>query len=519
MSLLTIQNLTYHIGDKTLYQNAGFTLFHGEHIGVTGKNGVGKSTLLKLLQSDLLPDEGDIIWQPAIRIGYLDQHAEMNAAMTVRDYLQTAFANLYALEAEMMAIYASPEQCSRDSFLARAAEIQATLESQAFYLIDNRIDAIADGLGIVQFGMETRLGSLSGGQRHKVMLASLLLIAPDVLLLDEPTNYLDTVHVDWLAEYLNSFEGALMVVSHDRAFLNRIATGICDIDHQQIRKYKGNVEKAMAQKASDDAAHAKQYLAQKKHIDKLEQFIAKNGAGVNASIANGRKKQLARMERLSAPEQEKTVSISFRTASHSAQQVLAATDLEIGYTRPLLPKMDFNIARGEKVVIAGFNGIGKSTLLKTLVSELAPIAGDIELAQGVKLGYFEQELHWYDPQATPVNLVKSACHGLDDKAARQHLARFGLSGKLALQPIHSLSGGEQTKVKLCRLALQPTNLLVLDEPTTHLDARVKAALKQALMDYTGTLILVSHERDFVAGWPDKVINIQKMMPVADSELV
>ncbi|WP_330960970.1 ABC-F family ATP-binding cassette domain-containing protein [Photobacterium sp. 53610] len=519
MSLLNIQNLTYHIGDKTLYQNADFMLFPGEHLGVTGKNGVGKSTFLKLLQAEILPDGGDIVWQPSVQIGYLDQHAQMNAALSVRGYLQTAFADLYALEAEMMAIYACPEKSVRDSYLSRAATIQATLESQSFYVISSRIDAVADGLGIIQFGMDTRLGDLSGGQRHKVMLASLLLISPDVLLLDEPTNYLDTAHVDWLADYLNSFEGAFLVVSHDRAFLNRIATGICDIDRQQISKYKGNVDKALAQKASADAAHAKQYLAQKKHIDKLEQFIAKNGAGVNASIANGRKKQLARMDRLAAPEQEKAISFAFRTADHAAQKVLSASSLVIGYSRPLLPEMGLTLSRGEKVVIAGFNGIGKSTLLKTLVGELAPIAGQVALSQGLKLGYFEQELHWDDPEATPVNLVISACPGSDDKAARQHLARFGVSGKLAIQPIRSLSGGEQTKVKLCRLALQPTNLLVLDEPTTHLDAKVKSALKQALKDYNGTLIVVSHEKDFVAGWPDRVVDIQSVQTSASAALV
>ncbi|MBV7263451.1 ABC-F family ATP-binding cassette domain-containing protein [Photobacterium sp. WH24] len=508
MSLLTIQNLTYHIGDKTLYQQADFTLFPGEHIGVTGKNGVGKSTLLKLLQSELLPDSGDILWQPTVQIGYLDQHAELDHQLTVRGYLQSAFADLYTLEAEMMAIYACPEKSARDSFLTRAATIQAMLESQSFYVTDHKIEAVAEGLGITLFGMTTPLGALSGGQRHKVMLATLLLVSPDVLLLDEPTNYLDTVHVDWLADYLTGFTGAFMVVSHDKAFLNRIATGICDIDRQQIRKYKGNVEKAMAQKASDDAAHAKQYQAQKKHIDKLEQFIAKNGAGVNASIANGRKKQLARIERMAAPESEKAVSFSFRAAALSAQTVLAATGLEIGYTRSLLPPMNLSLQRGEKVVIAGFNGIGKSTLLKTLVGDLAAMSGQLELSQGLRLGYFEQELHWPFQDATPVNLVKSVCPGLDDKAARQHLARFGLSGKLALQPVGSLSGGEQTKVKLCRLALQPVNLLVLDEPTTHLDATVKAALKQALIDFSGTVIMVSHERDFVAGWPDRVVDIQ-----------
>lgn len=509
MSLLTIQNLTFHIGDKTLYRDADFVLHPGEHVGVTGNNGVGKSTLLKLLQAEYLPDGGDIRWASQIAVGYLDQHAEMNGEMTVRGYLQSAFADLYQLEAEMMAIYACPEACMNERQLQRAATIQTSLENRAFYLIDSRVNTVADGLGIAQFGMETYLANLSGGQRHKVMLATLLLKAPDVLLLDEPTNYLDTAHVDWLAEYLNGFSGAFMVVSHDRAFLNRIANVTCDIDRQQISKYKGNIEKAMKQKAADAAMHAKQFVAQQKQIAKLESFIAKNGAGVNASIANGRKKQLAKIDRLAAPEQSKAVAFSFRSAPFNAQQVLATNKLEIGYNKALLPAMSLNLARGEKVVIEGFNGIGKSTLLKTLVGELRPIHGDVHLAAGLCIGYFEQELHWPYPEATPLNIIKAACANVDDKSARQHLARFGISGKLAVQPIASLSGGEQTKVKLCRLAMQPTNLLVLDEPTTHLDAAVKAALKRALMAYEGTLIVVSHERDFVSGWLDKAIKYSR----------
>ncbi|MCS6095975.1 ABC-F family ATP-binding cassette domain-containing protein [Shewanella baltica] len=519
MSLLKVHNLTYHIGDKTLYQNADFNLFPAEHVGVTGSNGVGKSTLLKLLQIQLLPDGGDIIWQPSVKVGYLDQHAQMDAQFRVRDYLKTAFSELYLLEAEMMAIYACAEKSADDSYLVRAADIQTQLESQSFYQVDNHIDAVADGLGITQFGMHTRLGELSGGQRHKVMLASLLLMSPDVLLLDEPTNYLDSVHIQWLADYLTDFNGAFMVVSHDHAFLNRIATSICDIDRQQIRKYKGNIDKAMAQKVSDGAAHAKQYLAQKKHIDKLEQFIAKNGAGVNASIANARKKQLTRITKLAAPELDKPISIAFKHTTNNAQQVLSATDLLIGYSRPLLPTIALNISRGEKVLITGFNGIGKSTLLKTLVGELAPVAGQIAISTGVKLGYFEQELHWPYPDATAANLIKSACGGLDDKAVRQQLAQFGVSGKLAMQPIRTLSGGEQTKVKLCRLAQNPTNLLVLDEPTTHLDVTVKAALKQALIEYSGTIIVVSHERSFVADWPDRIVDIQAIITAQDAEII
>lgn len=510
MSLLNIQNLTYHIGDKTLYQNAHFVLLPGEHVGITGANGVGKTTLLRLLQSELLPDAGKIEWQPLVKVGYLDQHAQLNPALSVREHLRQAFSELYELEAQMMAIYSCPEKSVALNYLNQAAEIQTKLESESFYTLDNRIEAVADGLGINAFGMETRLADLSGGQRHKVLLAQLLLIAPKVLLLDEPTNYLDHSHIQWLTEYLQHFAGAFMVVSHDQHFLNDVTTHICDIDKQSIRKFKGNVAKAMAQKTKDEATYIKQHQAQQKHIEKLESFIAKNGAGVNASIANGRKKQLNRIERMVAPELRKPMSLSFLQSGLSASEGLKADQLGIGYSHLLLPRLSLTIHRGEKVAILGFNGVGKSTLLKTLIGELPPLMGKVDIAHGVKLGYFSQELAWHDPQMTPVNIIKAASATLDDKSARQKLAAVGIGGKLALQPIASLSGGEQTKVKLCALALKPTNILVLDEPTTHLDIEVKAVLQQALINYSGAIIVVSHEPSFVQGWPDRVIDIQQL---------
>ncbi|MGE6170662.1 ABC-F family ATP-binding cassette domain-containing protein [Aeromonas media] len=510
MSLLSIHHLTCHLGDKTLYQDASFTLLPREHICISGRNGVGKSTLLKLLQGERQPDAGDILWQPGLDRGYLDQHAELDGQLTIRAYLQRAFAPLYRAEAEMMAIYASPARCAQPHQLALAASLQTTLESQSFYQIESRIDEVAAGLDLTQLGMQTRLANLSGGQRHKVMLAGLLLRSPDLLLLDEPTNYLDSAHVAWLASYLEGFAGAFLVVSHDRDFVNRIATGICDIDRLQLHKYQGNLDKAMAQKGAEDVAHTRQYQAQQRQIDKLERFIAKNGAGVNASIANGRKKQLARIERLTNPERDKGVSLAFRSAGGGGQQVLAASELVIGHDRALLAPLTLTLSRGEKVVIAGFNGVGKSTLLKTLAGELAPLGGGLSLAPGVKAGYFEQALHWPHPDASPLALVKAACPALDDRGARLHLARVGITGKLALQPIAALSGGEQTRVKLCRLALQPSNLLLLDEPTTHLDAALKAALQQALQDYAGTVVVVCHEQAFVAGWPDRVLDIHAL---------
>ncbi|UTV30272.1 ABC-F family ATP-binding cassette domain-containing protein [Photobacterium atrarenae] len=514
MSLLMIQNLTYQVADKVLYQDANFALHAGEHIGVTGHNGVGKSTLLKLLQGEYLPDQGEIHWQPNLVMGYLDQHGTVNKTLSIQDYLASAFAELFEAEQTLMVLYEQMATDTSTALLNRAAALQSLLEKEQFYSLDHRVIQIATGLGIDRFGLDTRMGALSGGQRHKVMLAKLLLQQPDVLLLDEPTNYLDTDHVEWLGGFLEQYPGAFMVVSHDTAFLDRIANCICDIDHQQIKKYKGHYAKAMAQKAQEQQHLVKQFEAQQRQIEKLEAYISKNGAGVNATIANGRKKQLAKIDRLAKPEEKPTPEFHFAAAPLNAQRVIAARGLKIGYQRPLLPPVNLDIQRGEKIAIVGFNGLGKSTLLKTLIGEVDALSGQVETAKGIKWGYFAQDLYWPYPDSTPVQVVRAANATLNDKMARQQLARFGVSGRKAQQSLATLSGGEQTKVKLCCLAAEKTNLLILDEPTTHLDVDIKSALKEALMRYDGTVVLVSHEAEFVRGWPDKVFDISQLSPVS-----
>ncbi|ODP96114.1 multidrug ABC transporter ATP-binding protein [Salinivibrio kushneri] len=510
MSLLVIENICFQIEEKVLYQGASVVLHHGEHVGVTGANGVGKSTLLKMLQGELLPDSGEIVWQPNIQVGYLDQHLTIDPTLSIYDFMALAYRDLVEVERALNAIYASMSVDTSDAVLAKAARLQSQLEAQDFYRISHRIEQVAAGLGIAPLGMQTAMGQLSGGQRHKVMLAKLLLEQAEVMLLDEPTNFLDAEHVAWLAEFLNHYTGTFMVVSHDEAFLESITTAIVDIDQSKIRKYKGSYQQAMAQKAQQSETQHKQYVAQQKKMDKLATYIRKNGAGVNARIAKGRKKQLAKMVPIEKKQTRESISFAFQYKPLRSQHVLAAKGLQIGYRTPLLPPLSLQIQRGEKVAIIGFNGLGKSTLLKTLLGKIPALRGHIDTANGIKWGYFEQGLQWRYPESSPVQAVCGVGGQLTDKTARQKLAEFGLSGKKAVRPLRRLSGGEQTKVKLCCLAVMATNVLVLDEPTTHLDVDAKMALQHALKAYAGTVIVVSHEPQFIEHWPDKVIDMTQL---------
>lgn len=405
MSLLVIENIRFQIEDKVLYQDASIVLHHGEHVGVTGANGVGKSTLLKMLQGELLPDSGEIVWQPNTQVGYLDQHLTIDPTLSIYDFMALAYRDLVEAERALNAIYASMSVDTSDAVLAKAARLQSQLEAQDFYRISHRIEQVAAGLGIAPLGMQTAMGQLSGGQRHKVMLAKLLLEQAEVMLLDEPTNFLDAEHVTWLAEFLNQYTGTFMVVSHDEAFLESITTAIFDIDQSKIRKYKGSYQQALEQKAQQSETQHKQYLAQQKKMDKLATYIRKNGAGVNARIAKGRKKQLTKMVPIEKNQTRELISFAFQYKPLRSQHVLAAKGLQIGYRTPLLPPLALQIQRGEKVAIIGFNGLGKSTLLKTLLGEIPALRGHIDTANGIQWGYFEQGLQWRFPESSPVQAV------------------------------------------------------------------------------------------------------------------
>lgn len=507
MSLLTVTNLTQEFADKCLYQDANFELYKGEHAGIVGANGAGKSTLIKILIEEYLPDQGRILWQSGIKIGHLDQYAVIDKEETVLSYLRSTAKESYALEAKMLILY---EKAATDSeLLMTAGKYQEALEKSDFYTLDVRIEKIAQGLGLNVIGLNRKIGQLSGGQRAKVILGKLLLEEPDVLLLDEPTNFLDKEHIDWLIHYLQEFKGAFMVVSHDFDFLEAITTCIFDIEYGTIKKYYGSYSHFMKQKEHLQADYLRRYQAQQVQIKKTEQFIRKNIAGNNSKIAKGRRKQLERLDRLAPPGTLAIPNFRFKEQSGTTKDILTVQHLSVGYDHPLIEDINLLVRGGEKVVITGFNGVGKSTLLKTLVHEILPISGTCCFADQVSYRYFEQDLKWENLNITPFDILHTAYPKLNNIAIYSSLAQYGIKRDLAKKAIGQLSGGEQSKVKLCRLGLSPADLLILDEPTNHLDQLTKNALKNALIQFNGSVLLVCHEESFYHDFADRIIKIDQ----------
>ena len=509
MSLLDIEGLTHSFGENLLYKNAGFSLNRGEHIGVVGQNGTGKSTLIKICTEQIMPDAGRVVWQPNISVGYLDQYAEIEKDMTMQSFLKSAFSRLYQLEREMTMAY-ERAAIGNMEYLSLAAKHQEQLEIHDFYSIDTQIEQVANGLGLLAIGLDRPIDKMSGGPRAKVILAKLLLEKPDVLLLDEPTNFLDKEHITWLSDYLSGLDNAFMVVSHDYAFLEKTADRICDIDNGSITKYYGTYSEFLRKKTLLREDYVHRYSIQQKEIQKTEEFIRKNIAGRKSKMARGRRKQLERMEKMEALDQKEiTPYFHFSEVSFTNTEHLLVKDLSVGYYHPVLSEVDFTIKGGQKVVITGFNGVGKSTLLKTLVGQIPSMHGHYKFSDQVTIGYFEQDLIWEDTARTPIQIVSDSYPDMVMKEVRKALALCGISSKHAMQPVGTLSGGEQAKVKMCMLTLKPCNFLILDEPTNHLDIQAKEMLKTALAEFAGTVLLVSHEENFYREWAQRIIDIEK----------
>jgi len=512
MALLEVKNLSYTIKNKLLYNDASFQLNNKDHMGIVGQNGTGKTTLLNIIMGKIEVDQGEIIWGKGIQVGYLDQHAEVDHSMTIIEYMRLAFNHLFEVEKELTAVYEKMGEEMTDELTAKAEELTNKLTYSGFYDIDATINKIAAGVGIQKIGMDTKLGEISGGQRAKVILGKLLLESPDVLIMDEPTNFLDVEQVKWLTKYLQDFEGAFIIISHDFDFLNNVTNCIIDIEFQQIKKYTGNFHQFEAAKAEHAKNYKLQYEKQQKEIAHLKEFINRFGAGTRASMAQSRQKQLDKMEIIPPAKSLEKPTFKLESLQPLPGIILNVENLLVGYgEKVLLPPISFKLGGTEKIVIQGFNGIGKSTLIKTLIGQIPKLGGDFRWEKNVKISYFDQELKWDNPDLTPFEIVKNHFTSWEDVYARKQLAQFAIKGKNSMQPVKTLSGGEQVKVKLCILKNTPGNVLILDEPTNHIDVDTKEVLKEQLKSWEGALILITHEEEFYKSIidDDKVIRISK----------
>ncbi|MFD1429257.1 MULTISPECIES: ABC-F family ATP-binding cassette domain-containing protein [Lacticaseibacillus] len=512
MSVLTVTGLSQRFLDKQLYQDASFQVNIEDHLGVIGQNGVGKSTLIKILTGALEPDAGTIVWQKHLHVGYLDQYVNLKPGQTIMEFLRTAYADLYAKNAKMTQIYNDYAETPDDELLAKAGELQEQLEAAEFYDVDTKIETVASGLGIDAIGLDHPVDALSGGQRSKIILAKLLLEKPAMLLLDEPTNYLDVSHIEWLTGWLQDFDGAFIVISHDYDFLQDVTNAILDIEFGTITKYTGTLKQAMRQKQADHDTYMKAYEKQQTEIKKQEAFIRKFKAGTRSTMAKSREKQLARMTKLTPPGNRAHAHLEFPYLDVQSRILIDVNDLVVGYEKPLLPAINFSVSKDQVIALEGFNGIGKSTLLKSILGQLPPLAGDVAINENVVFGYFEQELNWPVPKQTPLQFLMAKYPALSQRPLRQVMARTALTREEMDKPLVMLSGGEQSKVKLADLMLQQTNVLIMDEPTNHLDEDTKNALAEALQAYPGAILLVSHEAGFYDdSWVDTTLDIERLL--------
>lgn len=511
MSILNVEHLSHSFGDRVIFDDVSFRLLKGEHIGLIGANGEGKSTFMKIVTGQLIPEEGKVEWAKHVITGYMDQTAILTKGSTIRMVLQTAFDELFEMESRMNQLYMdmadeSISETQMDEMMSEASSLADVLNAHDFYMIDAKIDEVSRALGLYDLGLDRDVVDLSGGQRTKVLLAKLLLQKPDILLLDEPTNYLDVEHITWLQKYLQDYENAFILISHDIPFLNSVVNIIYHMDNSALTRYVGDYDKFMevyeVRKAQKEAA----YNRQQKEIAELKDFVARNKARVSTrNMAMSRQKKLDKMEMIEKTIEKPKPEFSFRTARTPGRVIFETKQLVIGYDTPLSKPLDFLVERKEKVILSGANGIGKTTLLKSLLGIIPPLSGEIEKDQYLEIGYFEQEVFGNNDK-TCLQEIWDTFPSWTQYECRAALAKCGLTTKHIESRIQVLSGGEQAKVRLCKLMNRDANILVLDEPTNHLDADAKNSLKQALLDYQGTVLMVCHEPDFYEGLATRVVD-------------
>ncbi|MCX4376077.1 MAG: ABC-F family ATP-binding cassette domain-containing protein [Lachnospiraceae bacterium] len=512
MSILNVENLSHGFGDRTIFNSVSFRLLKGEHIGLVGANGEGKSTFMNIITGTLVPDEGKVEWAKNVRIGYLDQHTVLQKGMSVRSVLASAFDFLYVMETRMNDLcdkMGSASETELEHYMEELGTIQDLLTQHDFYLIDAKIDEVARAIGLMDVGLDTDVTDLSGGQRTKVLLAKLLLEKPDILLLDEPTNYLDANHIEWLKRYLQEYENAFILISHDIPFLNSVVNIIYHMENTQLDRYVGDYDKFQEVYAVKKSQQEAAYNRQQKEIAELKDFVARNKSRVaTRNMAMSRQKKLDKMEIIERVSERPKPEFHFQEARTSGRYIFTTKSLVIGYEEALSKPLNISMERGQKIVLTGANGIGKTTLLKSILGLIQPLNGGVELGDYLEIGYFEQEM---DPSVTTtcIEEIWKEFPSYTQYEVRSALAKCGLTTKHIESKVKVLSGGEQAKVRLCKLINKKTNVLLLDEPTNHLDTDAKTELRRALTAYKGSILMVCHEPDFYDGLATAVWDCSK----------
>lgn len=512
MILLNVKEITKHFGPEPVLQGITFDIRPGEKIGLVGPNGTGKSTLLNILTSSLEPDSGSVFLHDSSTCGYLEQQHEFDDDLTVWKEAESALEDLKQLtiESEKLAVQISNETDSakREKLSERFDHLQHQIQQDDAFHLDHRIKRVLDGLGFGPTNYDQLVSELSGGQKNRLLLAKLLLESPDLMLLDEPSNHLDIEATRWLEDFLAGSQQTLLVVSHDRYFLDKVTNRTLELFHGTVDSYKGNFSAYLRQKAERLDVERKTFLNQQEEIAKLEEFVRRHHHGQKHAQAEDRRKKLERMSRVDPPREISVFPMGFPTASRSGDIVLRVEELEKSFAELLFSGVSFEIQRGERWGIIGANGTGKTTLLRCILNQVSCDAGNVILGHGTRIGYFDQMLVGLDPDSQLVDAIRPTHKEFVEQERRDLLARFGVTGDMVFQRVGSLSGGERNRVALARLAASDPNFMVLDEPTNHLDLWARATLERCLKEYNGTVLFVSHDRYFLNQVADRLLILE-----------
>ena len=495
MEQIRIEKLGKSFGIREIFSNVSFTIRQGERLALVGPNGAGKSTLMKCILGIEEHDAGTIVKDSSITIGYLQQDVNLGDA-SLEEEIQTAWADVQHLESQLQSLTKELEQReATEQDLRRLAYLQERLEWLGGYDYEKQSQRIAYGLGFTDEDLKKKASEFSGGQKTRINLAKALVRRPDFLFLDEPTNHLDMPMLEWLEGYLKSYKGGIVIISHDRYFLDQVATEVVELSHHKVHTYKGNYSQFLKQREQQRMAYQRAYEKQQEHIRKTEEYIDKYRAGIKSKMARGRQSQLDRLGRLEAPDQDRDFTFTFSKPEMSADRVLMVEDVSIGYDRehPVATGITTTLRRGDVVGLIGANGAGKSTLVKTIMGELNALDGTITTGNRVQTGYFSQEHEELHPTWSVLQEIM-APYDMSEESARSVLGAFQFRGDDVFKLVGDLSGGERARVALLQLFLEGRNFLILDEPTNHLDIPTRETVEQALQQFEGTLLIISHDR-------------------------